>query len=189
MPFTLAATQVTKRYGGVVALAEGTLTVSAGEVVALVGANGSGKSTLSKIITGVVAPDGGELVVDGQAVSFRSPHAARDLGITAVYQELSLIPDMTIAENIWLAHEPLRARTLVNGRSVKARTQELLDLFAGAIPLPGVQIPISLFFAWLMRGNVAVSLLSQAISNPLTAVPLAIAEYQIRDKVAEELAA
>ncbi len=134
MPFTLSATQVTKRYGGVVALADGTLTVSAGEVVALVGANGSGKSTLSKIITGVVAPDGGDLTVDGQPVAFRTPHAARDLGITAVYQELSLIPDMTIAENIWLAHEPLRVRTLVNGSSVKARTQELLDLFAGAIP-------------------------------------------------------
>ena len=56
MPFTLSATQVTKRYGGVVALADGTLTVSAGEVVAVGRANGSGKSTLSKIITGVVAP-------------------------------------------------------------------------------------------------------------------------------------
>ena len=134
MPFTLSATQVTKRYGGVVALADGTLTVGAGEVVALVGANGSGKSTLSKIITGVVAPDGGDLTVDARPVAFRTPHAARDLGITAVYQELSLIPDMTIAENIWLAHEPLRARTLVNGKAVKARTQALLDLFAGAIP-------------------------------------------------------
>lgn len=134
MPFTLSATQVTKRYGGVVALADGTLTVNAGEVVALVGANGSGKSTLSKIVTGVVSPDSGALTVDGQPVAFRTPHAARDLGITAVYQELSLVPDMTIAENIWLAHEPLRARTLVNGKSVKARTQALLDLFAGAIP-------------------------------------------------------
>jgi len=69
MPFTLSATQVTKRYGGVVALADGTLTVNAGEVVALVGANGSGKSTLSKIVTGVVSPDSGALTVDGHTVT------------------------------------------------------------------------------------------------------------------------
>ena len=133
MSISLSAQHVSKRYGGVVALADGTLDVSSGEVVALVGANGSGKSTLSKIITGVVAPDGGAILLDGQPVSFPSPHSARARGVTAVYQELSLIPDMTVSENIWLTHEPLRGGVAVDGRTVRQRTQTLLDLFRGTV--------------------------------------------------------
>ena len=92
----LSARNIAKNYGAVQALTEGNLEVNAGEVVALLGANGSGKSTLSKIITGVVAPSKGELNLHGEAVSFVSPNAARQKGITAVYQELSLVPDMTV---------------------------------------------------------------------------------------------
>ncbi|MBX2997677.1 MAG: sugar ABC transporter ATP-binding protein [Caldilineaceae bacterium] len=128
---SLSAQGLSKRYGGVVALADGRLNVQSGEVVALVGANGSGKSTLSKIITGVVAPDSGELTVDGRPVHFASPQAAHRLGITAVYQELSLIPDMTVAENIWLTHEPLQFGLRVDRRRIRRRTEELLSLFHG----------------------------------------------------------
>ncbi len=128
---SLSAQNVVKRYGGVVALADGNLEVESGEVVAFLGANGSGKSTLSKIITGVVAPDQGRLLLDGKEVSFPSPQAAKKVGITAVYQELSLVPDMTVAENIWLAHEPQQFGLRVNRREVRQRTRELLNLFAG----------------------------------------------------------
>lgn len=131
MKVSLSARNVVKHYGGVVALADGNLEVESGEVVAFLGANGSGKSTLSKIITGVVAPDGGRLLLDGQEVHFSSPQAAKKVGITAVYQELSLVPDMTVAENIWLAHEPRRGGLRVNSRDIQKRTRELLDLFAG----------------------------------------------------------
>jgi ribose transport system ATP-binding protein len=127
---SLSAQGVQKRYGGVVALADGHLEVQGGEVVALLGANGSGKSTLSKIITGVVAPNAGQLLVDGKPTVFASPQAAKKQGITAVYQELSLIPDMTVAENIWLAHEPHRLFS-INRRQMHQRTQTLLDLFSG----------------------------------------------------------
>lgn len=130
MTVSLSAQHVVKRYGGVVALADGNLDVSSGEVVALLGANGSGKSTLSKIITGVVAPNEGQLHLDGRPVAFKTPQDARRLGIAAVYQEGSLIPDMTVAENIWLTHEPIRF-TRVNRREMRARTRGLLDLFAG----------------------------------------------------------
>ncbi len=133
MNVTLSASHVTKRYGGVVALADGSLDVRSGEVVALVGANGSGKSTLSKIITGVVAPDGGQFLLDGAPVAFASPHAARARGVVAVYQELSLVPGMTVEENIWLTHEPLRGRLTVNRRAARARTRALLDLFGGTV--------------------------------------------------------
>lgn len=132
MQVSLSATNVSKRYGGVVALADGTLDVQSGDVVALVGANGSGKSTLSKILTGVVAPDAGQILLDGKPVSFSSPHVARASGLTAVYQELSLVPDLTVEENIWLTHEPLRAG-FVARRAARARTAALLSLFAGAV--------------------------------------------------------
>jgi ribose transport system ATP-binding protein len=130
MTLSLSARNIVKRYGGVVALADGTLDVQSGEVVALLGANGSGKSTLSKIITGVVAPNAGQLLLDGQPVTFSSPQIAKRHGIAAVYQELSLVPDMTVAENIWLTHEPLWLG-FVNRRQMRANTQTLLDLFAG----------------------------------------------------------
>ncbi len=120
-----------KRYGGVTALADGCLTVHGGDVVALMGANGSGKSTLGKIVTGVIAPDGGQLLLDGEPVRLPSPHAARTLGIAAVYQELSLIPSMTVAENIWLTHEPLGVGGRVRQAEARTKTAALLDLFAG----------------------------------------------------------
>jgi ribose transport system ATP-binding protein len=132
MSLSLSAQHIVKRYGGVVALADGNLEVQSGDVVALLGANGSGKSTLSKIITGVVAPDEGQLLLDGQPVAFSSPLAARRMGITAVYQELSLIPEMSVAENIWLSHEPLRYGR-IRLREMRDRTVDLLRLFEGTI--------------------------------------------------------
>lgn len=126
---SLSARQVVKRYGGVTALADGNLDVHTGEVVALLGANGSGKSTLTKVITGVVAPNEGQLLLGGEPVSFSSPKAAQRRGITAVYQELSLIPDMTVAENIWLGREPMLGFS-VNRWKLHSKTQRLLDLFA-----------------------------------------------------------
>ncbi len=136
MQISLAAQNVAKRYGGVTALADGSLEVSSGEVVALVGANGSGKSTLSKIITGVVTPDAGQIVLDGQTAQFGTPHAARARGVTAVYQELSLVPDMTVAENIWLTHEPRRFGLSINQRVIELETRRLIELFSGALPKP-----------------------------------------------------
>jgi ribose transport system ATP-binding protein len=143
MPTILSAQHVAKRYGGVIALADGSLEVRAGEVVALVGANGSGKSTLSKILTGVVAPDQGALALDGAAISFGNPHAARARGVTAVYQELSLLPDMTVAENIWLTHEPRRLGLFVDQGAVARQTERLLRLFDGAIsPALTADVPV-----------------------------------------------
>ncbi len=130
MNVSLSARNVVKHYGGVVALSDANLEVHSREVVALIGANGSGKSTLSKIITGVVVLDGGQLLLDGSAVNFSSPQAAKRSGISTVFQELSLIPQMTVAENIWLTREPLRGG-LVDRRSTRSKTEELLALFEG----------------------------------------------------------
>jgi ribose transport system ATP-binding protein len=126
--YVLSAKDISKNYGAVQALTEGNLEVNAGEVVALLGANGSGKSTLSKIITGVVAPSRGELKIRGEAVQFVSPYAAKKKSITAVYQELSLVPDMTVAENIFLGHEP-SSLGQVKRRDMRKNTEILLGLF------------------------------------------------------------
>src|SRR5690349_417489 len=131
MAESLSARNIVKHYGGVVALSDGNLDVQAREVIALIGANGSGKSTMSKVINGVVVLDGGQLLLDGQPVHFTSPQAAKNAGISTVFQELSLIPQMTVAENIWLTREPLNAFGQVDRKAVKARTEELLALFEG----------------------------------------------------------
>jgi ribose transport system ATP-binding protein len=131
MAESLSAQNIVKHYGGVVALSDGNLDVQAREVVALVGANGSGKSTMSKIINGVVVLDGGQLLLDGSPVHFPSPQSAKNAGISTVFQELSLIPQMTVAENIWLTREPLNRFGMVDQKAVKTRTEELLALFKG----------------------------------------------------------
>ena len=131
MTLSLSARHVVKRYGGVVALSDANLEIQSGEVLALIGANGSGKSTLSKIINGVVVLDGGQLLLDGQPVHFSSPHAAKNVGISTVFQELSLVPQMTVAENIWLTREPLKRAGFVAQKEIYRRTEELLALFDG----------------------------------------------------------
>jgi ribose transport system ATP-binding protein len=131
MPLSLSAQKIVKRYGGVTALSDGNLDVHAREVVALIGANGSGKSTMSKVINGVVVLDGGQLLLDDKPVQFSSPQAAKKMGISTVFQELSLIPQMTVAENIWLTREPLSRFGNVDRKTVQARTESLLSLFEG----------------------------------------------------------
>jgi ribose transport system ATP-binding protein len=129
---TFSAKNVVKHFGGVTALSDGNIEIASGEVVALLGANGSGKSTLSKALTGVVVPNSGQLLRNEKPMNFSSPLDAKNYGIASVYQELSLIPRMTIAENIWLMHEPTRG-TFVNQKELFNRTADLLDLFKGTI--------------------------------------------------------
>lgn len=124
------AQHIVKHYGGVTALSEGNIKIHSGEVAALVGANGSGKSTLAKVITGVVDYNQGELIRDGRPVHYPNPISARKAGITAVFQELSLIPEMTVAENIWLTHEPLQKGGWVDREQILESTEQLLGLFS-----------------------------------------------------------
>lgn len=105
----MEALEIRKRFGGVVALDGASLQCRPGEIHALLGANGSGKSTLAKILTGVVAPDAGEVRIRGRVEQISGPADMARLRIAAVYQELSLIPQLTVAENILLSREPTRA--------------------------------------------------------------------------------
>jgi len=128
----LTSIDIVKHFAGVTALSNGCLTANSGEVTALMGANGSGKSTLCKIITGVVAPDEGQLLLNGNLITVSSPVEALRSGIAAVYQELSLVPSLTIAQNIWLTREPMNG-IFVKYREQRKMTQELLDLFSDTV--------------------------------------------------------
>ena len=127
----LEARGVTKRYGATTALLEAAFELRASEVHALLGSNGSGKSTLAKIIAGLVAPDSGDLTWRGSSVKFRNPLEARAQGIAVVYQELSLVPDLSIEANIWLGHELRGAWGRIDASETRARTLKLLGLFKG----------------------------------------------------------
>jgi ribose transport system ATP-binding protein len=94
---------VSKTYGAVVALRSGDLSVRAGEIHALMGANGAGKSTLVKVLTGDIAPNSGFILFDGREVRFESPASARQAGLASVYQDVSLVPVLTVAQNLRLA--------------------------------------------------------------------------------------
>src|ERR1700719_749897 len=101
----LQATRIRKSYAGVQALNGASLEVQAGEVHALVGENGAGKSTLIKVITGVVTADSGTLEVNGALIQNHHTRLAKTLGIAAIYQQPTLFPDLSVAENIALALE------------------------------------------------------------------------------------
>jgi simple sugar transport system ATP-binding protein len=99
---------VSKRFGGVEALKDVSMTLGSGEVVALAGDNGAGKSTLIKTISGVHRADAGEIWFRGEPVSFATPEAARDHGIETIYQDLALADNLSIGANIFLGREPTR---------------------------------------------------------------------------------
>jgi ribose transport system ATP-binding protein len=126
----LEARNIAKRFGAVVALSDGGLTVWPGETHALLGANGCGKSTLSKILAGTVARDSGTLRLDGNDIVLKSPREAEALGIALFYQELSLIPQLSIADNIFLGHERKGKAGFLDAARLRADTEALIQRFA-----------------------------------------------------------
>jgi ribose transport system ATP-binding protein len=122
---------ITKSFSGNTVLADVNLTARAGEALALVGENGAGKSTLMKILSGVHQPDAGEILIEGERVHFTRPADALSAGVAMIYQELSLAPHLTVAENIFLGREPLKVAPIgfINGRELNARARSLLDEF------------------------------------------------------------
>ncbi|GGB29886.1 ribose import ATP-binding protein RbsA [Flexivirga endophytica] len=123
-----------KSFGAVHALVDGRIALRSGEAHALVGENGAGKSTLVNILAGVHQPDGGTLTVGGEDVVFNGPAAAREAGVSIIYQEPTLFPDLTVAENIFMGRQPLRsgrridrARMDEEARSIFKRLGVALD--------------------------------------------------------------
>ena len=121
----LAMRGVTKRFPGVLALDGVDFTLRRGEVHTLMGENGAGKSTLVKVLTGVHTPDAGEFLLDGRPIVARSPVEAARLGISTVYQEVNLVPHLSVAENIFLARQPKRWGR-IDWRQIHARAGQAL---------------------------------------------------------------
>ncbi len=125
----LEARGIVKNFGRVRALRGASFTVHPGEVVALIGDNGAGKSTLVKTLSGVHEPDDGEIRFEGRPVTIGTPHAARELGIETVYQDLALAPDLESSANLFLGREAVRSGVLgrlgfLDKPAMRRRTQD-----------------------------------------------------------------
>jgi len=116
---------VSKRYPGVLALDQARFDLRAGEVHALVGENGAGKSTLVKILSGIAKADSGEVLLDGQPLVLDGPRSAQDLGICIIHQELNLMPDLTIAQNIFIGREPRKFKFILNDSGLATEVSKI----------------------------------------------------------------
>ncbi len=118
-------TGISKSFGGIRALDNVDLTIASGEIHALLGENGAGKSTILKILRGVVTPDSGSIEVNGKRIEPVSAEAAREASVAMIFQEMSLIPTLTAAQNIFLNHEPRTALGLIDDREALRRARAL----------------------------------------------------------------
>jgi ABC-type sugar transport system ATPase subunit len=142
----LEARHITRHFGAVVALADASLTLRPREVVGLVGDNGAGKSTLLKILSGVLAPSSGEIVIDNRPVHLKRAQDAMDAGIETVYQDLALVDTMSAYQNVYLGREQLsknplaRLFNLVDDREMRSRAREVLDSLKVKVPSINVSV-------------------------------------------------
>lgn len=123
----LEMTGISKRFDAVTALNRASLQVKAGEIMALLGSNGSGKSTLVKVLSGLVSPNEGSIKIDGKPAAIRSSADSRRLGVAVAYQDLSLIPDMSVADNIALGMEPMGPLGMIDRKKVRETAEAYLQ--------------------------------------------------------------
>ncbi len=152
----LEAKGIKKRFGGVIAVSDGNLKCQAGKITGLLGANGSGKSTISKIICGVHSADAGEIIFNGKTVRYKNPHEARQDGIAMVFQNLSLVADLTVWQNIVLGIEENKG-SFLNNKSAKDLSKEIVDKL-----LPGLDINKKIFD--LNPGEMQIVEIAKALS-------------------------
>lgn len=150
---------INKRFGGVRALRDVNFEVRAGEVHALLGENGAGKSTLIKILSGVHAADSGAIEIAGNPVTFDSPARSREAGIAVVYQDLSLVESLSVADNLLLGREPRARFGFVRKRELMARAEAFLGELG--IPLDTRATVGSLPFAYRQMTEIAKALMGE----------------------------
>ena len=123
----LVAEKIGKRFAGVTALHEVTIELLPATVTAIIGENGAGKSTLMKILSGVYADYEGRILLNGQEVRFANPKEAQEKGISIIHQELNLIPDLSIADNIFLGRELTNSWGVLDKKAMRQQTTALLQ--------------------------------------------------------------
>ena len=135
--------RIAKRFGAVVALRGVDLELHAGEALGLVGDNAAGKSTLMKVLSGAYSPDAGTIRLDGEEVMFAGPLHARDRGIEMVYQDFALVPELDVAQNIFLGREITERRLGVETLKTKQMRERALALFENlGLRVPPVTTPV-----------------------------------------------
>ncbi len=154
----LVARQVSKQFPGVKALDGVDFELVPGEVHALVGENGAGKSTLIKIFGGLLSPTSGTLLLNGHEVHFDNPQQSQSAGISVITQEFNLVPQLTVAENIFLGREPRRAGGLIDWSAVRRRAATLLDDL-------GVHVPANQRIEYLGVGDQQLVEIAKALSR------------------------
>ena len=147
---------VSKSFPGVKALSGVHLDLHHGEVLALVGENGAGKSTLMKLLSGIYTPDEGTFYLNGEPLVVTGPKQAQELGISIIHQEFNLMPDLTVAQNIFIGREPRRAGGFLSDRELNAKARELIDRLQ--LPLDPRQIVESLTVAKQQMVEIAKAL-------------------------------
>ncbi|HUX19968.1 MAG TPA: sugar ABC transporter ATP-binding protein [Spirochaetia bacterium] len=153
----LEAKGIQKHFGGVIALSNGNLSAETGKITGLLGANGSGKSTMSKIIAGVYSADAGEVHYDGKIVKYANPHVAKQDGIAVVYQNLSLVANLTVWQNIVLGNER-KKRLFLDNRQAIEHSREIVDQL-----LPGLEVERSV--SELSPGEMQIVEIAKALSE------------------------
>src|ERR1035437_7831578 len=119
---------ISKSFPGVKALKDVSIDLSHGEILGLTGENGAGKSTMMKLLTGIYkADEGGEMLVEGEPIDVNGPREAQDLGINIIHQEFNLVPDLTVAQNIYLGREAKKfGGSFIDDRALDSQTKELI---------------------------------------------------------------
>ena len=131
---------VTKHYGATVGLDGASFAVRSGSVHALLGENGAGKSTVVKLLSGLLRSDTGEILVRGKPAPIRSPNVAHKLGIQTAFQELSLLPNLSVAKNILLPYEPVSSIRLLRPREARRQAEAIMAKFGIGDVDPGAQV-------------------------------------------------
>ncbi len=182
----LQAVGLTKAFGAITAVDDVSIEVRAGEVLGLVGENGAGKSTLISMLAGSVTPDSGRIVIDGVEKAALTPAAARRLGVAVVYQELSLCPNLTVAENIFLGEPAVRLGVLQR-RTMRTETTRLMAELGAAVD-PDVRVDRLrmaerqlIELARALRGQVRVLVLDEPTSS------LSVEDFQVLESIIRRL--
>jgi ribose transport system ATP-binding protein len=155
---------IVKSFPGVLAVQDVSLEAHPGEILALAGENGAGKSTLMNILSGSFPADSGRIQLDGEEVNITSPRRAQELGIAMIHQELALIPQMTVAQNIFLGREPrFAAGILVDTKTMVAQARALLDQLGLDFPVNGLISDLSIAQRQMVEIAKAISFQSRII--------------------------
>ena len=182
MSKVLEVKNVTKTYPGVVALDNVSFDVERGEILALIGENGAGKSTVIKTIAGAVTPDSGTIIIDGKEYGKLTPAVAKEAGIGVVYQELNLVPSLSIMENIFLGDKVGNSRFMPDFKEMKKRAEEVMEDL-------GVKIDVSTQVQMLSTAQMQIVEIAKAtvknckvliMDEPSASIPMAEVQNMFR---------